>query len=147
MSQSDVNATLARAAVGLCLSEVEGAMFSSIEYLVAGLPIVTVPNRGGRDYFFDADYCITAEPNPRAVREAVEALRDRGVPRDHVRARTLARLKPERDRFLAFLDELRAQRGIRGRHEQEPWPYSAGNIRRWGSVEEHARSLLPLGVP
>ena len=46
---------LNRSRTGLCLSEREGAMFASIEYLLCGLPIVTTPSIGGRHVFFEAD--------------------------------------------------------------------------------------------
>ena len=47
----EVNRHLNRAAVGLCLSKTEGAMFASTEYLLAGLPVVTTPSHGGRDVY------------------------------------------------------------------------------------------------
>jgi len=37
--------------VGLCLSEKEGGMYVSTEYLLSGLPVVTTPNIGGRNFF------------------------------------------------------------------------------------------------
>ncbi|WP_164127899.1 glycosyltransferase, partial [Stenotrophomonas maltophilia] len=57
-----VNRVYNQAAVGLCLSAVEGAMCASMEYLMAGLPVVSTPSVGGRDVYFDPDYCIIAEP-------------------------------------------------------------------------------------
>ncbi|TIW59263.1 MAG: glycosyltransferase, partial [Mesorhizobium sp.] len=62
LSPDEVNHVYNQAAVGLCLSAVEGAMYSSMEYLLAGLPIVSTPSIGGRDVYFHPDYCIIAEP-------------------------------------------------------------------------------------
>lgn len=57
--------------VGLCLSKKEGAMFSSIEYLLCGLPVVSTKNTGGRDEFFTDKNCIFAEDNPESVKDCV----------------------------------------------------------------------------
>ena len=38
--------------VGLCLSEKEGPMYASMEYLLADMPIVSTKSFGGRDVFF-----------------------------------------------------------------------------------------------
>ncbi|HZP20830.1 MAG TPA: glycosyltransferase [Bauldia sp.] len=117
-----VNQAYNRAAVGLCLSEVEGAMMSSIEYMLAGLPIVSTPSRGGRDFFFDPEYCLIVPPDPRAVREGVAALKARQIPRDHVRQKTLAKIEPQRRAFLALLDGFLERHGYAPRFGTE-WPW------------------------
>ncbi len=96
LSQASVNLWLNRAAIGLALSAVEGANFASIEYLLAGMPVVSTVSRGGRDRYFDAADCIVCEADPRQVGEAVRALRARQIPREAVRRRVLALV--ERDR-------------------------------------------------
>jgi hypothetical protein len=101
-----VNRILAQARVGLCLSEVEGAMLASMEYLLAGLSVVSTPSLGGRDSFFDKEYCLICDPDPRSVREAVDALVARKVPRDYVRAKTLARVEAARERYIDFVQDL-----------------------------------------
>jgi glycosyltransferase involved in cell wall biosynthesis len=102
-----VNANLALARVGLCLSAVEGAMTSSMEYLLAGLPIVSTPSRGGRDRYFLPETSLIVEPKPGAVREAVASLIARDIPRDHVREQALKIIAPQRRAFNAFIAELR----------------------------------------
>ena len=81
-------------------------MRASIEYLFAGLSVVSTPSLGGRDYYFDDEYCIIAAPNPRSIRGAVEALITRAVPREYVRAKTLARVEVDRARYIAFVQGL-----------------------------------------
>ncbi len=51
MSLSDINTAINQCRVGLCLSAVEGAMYASMQYLLAGLPVVSTQSRGGRDEF------------------------------------------------------------------------------------------------
>jgi glycosyltransferase involved in cell wall biosynthesis len=98
-----VNSILNTARVGLCLSAVEGQMMASIEYLMAGLPIVSTPSVGGRDYFFDPEYCLIAPDDPRAIRDAVAALIERNIPRDHIRTKTMQRVERERARFIDWV--------------------------------------------
>lgn len=106
LSPARVNEVYNQAQVGLCLSEVEGAMYSSIEYLLSGLSVVSTYNRGGRDVYFDEEYCILTEPDPDAINAAVLELKRRGIPRDYVRRRTLAKIDADRQRFLEFLRAL-----------------------------------------
>lgn len=116
-----VNEVLNDARVGLCLSAVEGAMYASAEYLLSGLPIVTTPSRGGRDYFFDPEFCLTVEPDPRQIREAVQALVARNIPRQHVRARTLERIEAVRRRFFELVQQIYDAHGVARRFADE-WP-------------------------
>lgn len=130
-----VNAALNRAFVGLCLSAVEGAMFAGTEYLLAGLPIVTTPSIGGRDVYFDPDYCLTVPPEPAAVAGAVQALKARQIPRDHIRARTLRRVEADRRRFQEFLNRLFAEAGSRRRLDG-PWPFRKPVTMVWSPLQE-----------
>jgi hypothetical protein len=96
-------------------------MYSSMEYMLAGLPIVTTPNRGGRDVFFHPDYCLTAAPDPREIRDAVIALRDKAIPRDIVRQRTIERVDAARRQSLILLDQVLARHGT-GLEASAIWP-------------------------
>ncbi len=111
LGSADVNQAMNRSRVGLCLSAVEGQMRASMEYLMAGLPIVSTPSIGGRDYFFDAEYCAVVEPDPRRIHDAVAAMIARNIPRDHVRTRTMIRVERERARFIGFVQNLIERRG------------------------------------
>jgi glycosyltransferase involved in cell wall biosynthesis len=102
-----------RARVGLCLSAREGAMFASMEYLLCGLPVVSTENAGGRDHFFDADYCVTVPPDAAAVAAAVAAVARRAVAAPEIRARTLARVAAERAALRAVVADVLAGLGAR----------------------------------
>lgn len=71
--------------VGLILSEVEGGCFASSEYLLAGIPVVSTPSRGGRAFWYDDYNSIVCEPTEEAVRDAVLTLLNE--PRDPYRIR------------------------------------------------------------
>jgi glycosyltransferase involved in cell wall biosynthesis len=140
ISSREVNSALAKAKVGLCLSEAEGAMTSSMEYMLAGLPVVSTPSLGGRSRYFHPRTSIIAEPNPRAIREAVEAMKARNIPRNAVRAITLRMVQKDRDAFNAFMDQLREGRpAIAG---DPRWRFSyVNNLYHWRTVDEFAAQL------
>jgi glycosyltransferase involved in cell wall biosynthesis len=142
-----VNEVLNEARVGLCLSAAEGAMFASAEYLLSGLPIVSTPSVGGRDLFFDPDFCVIVEPDPARIGEAVRAMIVRDVPRELVRARTMARVEEQRRRFCGLVQAIYGAHGV-ARSFEEDWP----SVRRhrlvewvhiepfWKRVEERCRA-------
>jgi hypothetical protein len=92
-----------RARVGLCLSAVEGAMYASMEYLLCGLPVVSTPSRGGRDLYFDPEFCTIVPPDPDAIAAAVADLIRRDLSPERIRARTLAKVMHDRAKLLGFL--------------------------------------------
>lgn len=112
LSRDKVAHWLNRSRVGLCLSAVEGAMWSAMEYLMTGLPIVSTPSRGGRDHYFDDAFCTIVEPDPRAVAEAVAELAGRRIDRMAVRAATLETVGRDRARFVALCEAFFARLGV-----------------------------------
>ena len=141
MGKDDVNAALARASVGLILSEVEGSSYASMEYLLAGLPVVSTPSIGGRDVYFDPEHCIVCEPDPAAIRDAVAELTARNLPREVVRERVLARIEPERRRLLALADEIIVELGGVGRYGDGGWPFTDTSGITWRTYERHFAEL------
>lgn len=142
LTPQEVNRAYNQAAVGLCLSAAEGAMCASMEYLMAGLPVVSTPSLGGRDVYFDPDYCIIADPEPVAIRRAVETLRDRAIPREEIRRRTLAKVWAQRRELMEFLSNLLERMG-----SAEPplsqWPFpGTRTLRRWATIDQHVREIV-----
>jgi glycosyltransferase involved in cell wall biosynthesis len=101
-----------RAKIGLCLSAIEGAMYASMEYLMCGLPVVSTVNRGGRDFYFDPEFCATVPADPVAVGEAVAMLIERRIAPQYVRAKTLAKVAHDRNRFLNFVQAIYAGQNV-----------------------------------
>ncbi len=104
-----------QARTGLCLSEKEGAMFASIEYLLCGLPVVTTKNIGGRDVFFDPAYVEWVEDDPGAVAQGMKNLIARAPAPAVIRERTLEKMAVHRTRLREFLKDLVP-------HIEVPWP-------------------------
>lgn len=135
-SPEEVNFALARSETGLILSEVEGASYAAMEYMLAGLPVVSTPSVGGRHVYFDPDYTITCQPDPRSVREAVTALKQRQIPREFIRKRTLEKIAPERRRFLELVNDISEELGG-DRRVFPAWPYGNTSGVPWGGFNTH----------
>ena len=59
---------------GGIFSAKEGACYSSSEYLLCGLPVISTNSLGGRDFWYDNYNSIIVEPNDNAVNEAVNEI-------------------------------------------------------------------------
>jgi glycosyl transferase family 1 len=138
-----VNHYLNRAAVGLCLSEEEGAMFASAEYQLAGLPVVTTPNKGGRDFYVDGDFCLTARDDPRDIADAVAALKQRRIPREAVRERVLGKIISERRKFIDLVNAIYREAGV-AEEFAGFWPLSRPVIMQW-QTRRAARKMVIRG--
>jgi hypothetical protein len=102
MSASDVATAYNQARTGLCLSSIEGAMFASAQYLLCGLPVLNVPNLGGRDFFLHDDVSITVKATPYDVKLGVKHLIESNISPYEVRQKTLKRMQSQR----AILEDI-----------------------------------------
>lgn len=143
-----VNAFLNQASVGLCLSEVEGANYASIEYLLAGLGVVSTPSQGGRDIYFDSEYCIVCAPHPRAVRDAVASLISRNIPQEYIRTKSLQKVVAARGRFKCEINRMCTVLGYPDRNIDVEWR-SIGDTGfvKWNHYERHIQLLSELIPP
>ena len=85
LSPEEVIDKLSQSKVGLILSEYEGACYSSSEYLLCGLPVVSTYSGGGRSYWFNDYNSIVCPPDADAIAESVKKLASYN--RDPVRIR------------------------------------------------------------
>lgn len=108
LSAIEVNQAINACRTGLCLSENEGAMYASVQYLLAGLPVVTTTSVGGRDVFFDSRYVLTVEANAGAVKNAVGELLGRNVDPYFIRANTLKTIETHRRNFILSVQDIYA---------------------------------------
>jgi glycosyltransferase involved in cell wall biosynthesis len=112
LSLSEINAALNQCRVGLCLSAEEGAMYASIQYLLAGLPIVSTQSRGGRDEFFAPDYVRIVDDNMEAVAAGVKDMCECPVPPEEIRHRTLEKIEQHKIRLFELLDTICSAEGL-----------------------------------
>lgn len=148
LAGEEINEAINQARVGLCLSAVEGAMFASIQYLLAGLPVVSTASRGGRDEFFDSDYVRIVADDPASVAAGVREMTACPVPPEEIRRRTLERVARHQDRLSDLLDAIcfaeSRPRVPRSRWASwmgpDPtWKVAAAEIRR--RIEDSRRAL------
>lgn len=112
LSAAEVNDCLAACHVGLCLSRVEGAMYASVQYLLAGLPIVSTRSKGGREVFFDDEYVLIVDDDANAVREGVEEMVRRAIPPESIRGKTLARSRHHRSQLISVVQGIYHSEGV-----------------------------------
>ena len=88
---------------GLILSEREGACFSSSEYLLCGVPVVSTKSSGGRDIWYDNYNSIVVEPSEERINEAVDLFLKE--PRDpyKIRSNHINLAKSQRKKFINIL--------------------------------------------
>ncbi|MGA4555029.1 glycosyltransferase [Methylorubrum aminovorans] len=144
MDHLQVNRALAGAHVGLCLSKVEGAMYASAEYLLAGLPVVSTPSAGGRDAFFHPDTCLIVDA-PRAVQDGVAAMKAPNLPPDYVRSVTIGFIDQQRDAFNRFIDALR---GRAAQTSDRRWSFAYHHkLSQFGSLSDFDASSPMSAAP
>jgi glycosyltransferase involved in cell wall biosynthesis len=112
LEPSDVNQSLNACRVGLCLSSIEGAMYSSLQYLLSGLPVVSTRSLGGREVFFDEEYVLIVEDKAEAVRRGVRELIERRIPAHRIRHKTLEKMRDHRLRLISLVQEIYRQEGV-----------------------------------
>ncbi len=76
LSVPQVAAVLNKSKVGGIFSDKEGACYSSSEFHLCGLPVLSIPSEGGRDVWYTDDNSIVFAKSPEGLRFALnEALR------------------------------------------------------------------------
>jgi glycosyltransferase involved in cell wall biosynthesis len=103
ISREAVRLCYQQSQVGLALSAAEGAMFSCTEYLLCGLPVVTTPNRGGRNRYLDDENSTFVPPDAGAVRKAVESYVTNPPDPATVRNSAMRKMHGDRLKFIEIL--------------------------------------------
>jgi glycosyltransferase involved in cell wall biosynthesis len=94
-----------RARVGLSLSRT-GATITAMEYMLAGLPIVSTQSRGGRERYLLPPFCRLVDDNPAAIADAVDMFARRPIPKSLIRSHALQMLQFERYNVLIAVNNL-----------------------------------------
>lgn len=88
----------------------EGANYSSSEYLLCGLPVISTPSQGGRDEWFTDENSLICKPNEDSVYETylemMEKLNTNEIDREHIRNTQVEKMKVMRKSFVAKTREL-----------------------------------------
>jgi len=112
INPKDILNYLNRAKVGLCLSSEEGPMAASIEYMLCGLAIVSTRSLGGREVFFDPEFCRIVDDTPDAVNQGVQELVKESIDPYTVREKTIEKMKIHRNRFINVVQAIYDESGV-----------------------------------
>ncbi|MEQ8817619.1 MAG: glycosyltransferase [Thalassobaculum sp.] len=114
ISPVEVNDLLNMSRVGGIFSAAEGACYASSEYLLAGLPVVSTPCSGGREFWYSERNSIICEPTVEGVlagvKGAIECL-EKGafspssIRAEHVKLSNLLRVRFI-ESFAGILSEM-----------------------------------------
>jgi glycosyltransferase involved in cell wall biosynthesis len=111
LAVNEVSEKIAESHVGLILSEAEGACFSSSEYLLSGIPVVSTISAGGRDIWYNDYNSIVCAPNADAIRSAVAELKSRNRNPQMIRDIHVNLSKSMRQSFIKMHKEICAING------------------------------------
>lgn len=97
---------IGKAACGLALSAVEGAMFSCGEYSLCGIPVVTTRNRGGRDTLLPEFAAKVADDDADSVAQAVQYWVDDPIDPREIRQAYLDLALPQKAMVQELMDSI-----------------------------------------
>lgn len=106
LNSGEVVKKICESRVGLILSEAEGACYSSSEYLLSGIPVVSTPSYGGRDIWYNELNSIVASPDPDSVAAAVSDLIKSGVSSALIRDTHIFQSNYMRNDFISMHEEV-----------------------------------------
>ena len=76
-THNQVNSILNESLMGGIFSKVEGACFSSSQYLLCGLPVISTKCKGGREIWYNEDNMVYCEDNEESVKNCVEIIKNK----------------------------------------------------------------------
>lgn len=106
LSQNAFSKWLNQAKVGLALSDVEGSMFASTEYLLCGIPQVSTPSVGGRDVYFQEEYVKIVSATEEEVLNGVNQMAKSQIDPYKIRYETLKTMKQHRETFIDVIQQI-----------------------------------------
>ena len=94
----------------------EGANYSSSEYLLCGLPVISTESQGGRDYWFDNYNSIICEPNEESVQKSVDIMLQKlnsgEINREKIRNKKIEKIKLMRENFINETKKIYSKHNI-----------------------------------
>jgi len=88
---------------GLMLSAMEGACFSSSEYLLCGIPVVSTKSLGGRDFWYNDYNSIICDDDEDSVAESVEFFKNNPRDGDRIRKDHILLAQKQKEKFINIL--------------------------------------------
>jgi glycosyltransferase involved in cell wall biosynthesis len=142
LSAAEVNSMLAKSRVGLVLSAIEGACYSSSEYLLCGLPVVSTESKGGRNIWYNDYNSIICQDNPDSVFDAVQELVKQDRDPNKIREMHINLAQYFRRQFIALHQRLIDQHG--GEDDAEQFFYKNFKHKLFDATKPNFEKLFPL---
>jgi glycosyltransferase involved in cell wall biosynthesis len=136
----------AMARTGLCLSASEGNMHAAVEYLVAGLPVVSTPSLGGREAFFHPGQAVTVPAKPDDIARAVRHFCRRPPDPAEIRETTMDIVNGFRADFASALGEMLREAGMRSPRMTPSQTVAAMCHEHWYGQDDSTVAAI-LGLP
>ncbi len=106
ISSYEICTKISQSRCGLMLSSIEGACYSSSEYLLCGVPVVSTRSFGGRDTWYDEYNSFICEDNQESVKEGVEFFKNNPRDANLIRERHIQLSKAQRNLFIDALHNV-----------------------------------------
>jgi hypothetical protein len=107
LDKNMINIYYNQSLIGGIFSECEGACFASSQYLLTGLPVVSIKSVGGRDIWYNEYNSIICDNNEDAIYEAVELAKEKiqsgEFNREKIRALHLRQMDEHRNRLIEYI--------------------------------------------
>ena len=97
---------ICKAACGLALSAIEGAMFSCGEYTLCGVPVVNTRNQGGRDTLLPEFAVKVTDDTPESVAEAVDYWVNNPIDPAEIRQGFLDKALPQKQEVQELVNSI-----------------------------------------
>jgi glycosyltransferase involved in cell wall biosynthesis len=110
LNSYEVSTIYSHSNVGLIFSKEEGACYSSSEYLLCGLPVISTKSKGGRDFWYNEKNSIICEDNSESVlncvNEALEKIKNGYFNSEEIRNKHLEQSQFCRNNLINKVKEL-----------------------------------------
>lgn len=106
LSPEEVVVKINESRSGLILSEFEGACYSSSEYLLCGVPVVSTWSHGGRDVWYNSYNSITTDASAEMIGKAVRAMAGRSPNPLKIRNMHIRQSEEMRGSFRALVNNI-----------------------------------------
>ena len=110
LSPLEVSNIYSKSHIGLIFSEEEGACYSSSEYLLCGLPVISTESKGGRDFWYNDKNSIICEENSesvlKCVNEAIEKIKNGYFNAEEIRNKHIEQMKICQNNLINQVSEI-----------------------------------------
>jgi hypothetical protein len=106
--------TINQSNIGIVLSELEGACYASSEYLLCGLPVISIANKGGRNFWYNNYNSVTIEKDRIQLLNAIDSIKSNChlYSPEKIRYNHILRTLEVRKKFYDFMKVLFLQNKI-----------------------------------